>query len=381
MEMTRLEAIEKRLMEIKKEITVEGADIDTYNKEVDALLNERQQIKSALEQRKKTLQKIAIGGMGEGTGIQRDVSVRLYTTESPEYRSAYLKRLRNLELSELEERAFTSASSSAGPAIPKQTADEIIRKLKQRAPLLNEITLLQVNGNVSFAVEGTINDAQKHTENKAITADSDTLIEVALTGYEITKLVQISETVATMSIDAFETWLVDMLVEKVAQKIGAYIINGTGSSEPQGIEKANTWDATNSVTVANSANLTAANVQTLIGLLPGGYDANAKFLMSKKTLFTQFMPLQDSSKNKLVTNENNTYYVYGYPVMLDDNVALNEAYLGDFKKMVANLPQNVTVKSAFDIDTNSYKYLGVALFDCKVAVGEAFVKLIKAGAA
>ena len=33
----------------------------------------------------------------------------------------------------------------------------------------------------------------------------------------------------------------------------------------------------------------------LIALLPGGYDANACFLMSKKTLFTDFMPLQDKS--------------------------------------------------------------------------------------
>lgn len=377
---TRLEEIEKRLTQIKSEAVEDGADIEALDKETDSLIEERNRIKSDMTQRRNMLNKIANGEMGVGEMITEKEERKQFTTESPEYRSAYLKKLRNMELTDTEKRAFTSASTSAGAAIPKYTADEIIRKLKQRAPLLDEITLLQVGGNVSFAVEGTINDAKKHVENAAITADADTLVEVSLTGYEITKLVQISETVATMSIDAFETWLVDMLTEKIAQKIGAYIVTGTGSSEPQGVEKANTWGATNSVTVAKDGNLTAANVQTLIGLLPGGYDANAKFLMSKKTLFTQFMPLQDSSKNRLVTNEGNNYFVYGYPVMLDDNVTLGEAYLGDFKKMVGNLAQNVTVKSGFDIDTNSYKYLGVALFDCKVAVGEAFVKLVKATA-
>ena len=377
---SRLEEIETRLAQIKNEAATDGADIEALDKETDSLIEERNKLKLDMAQRRSMLNKIANGEMGVGEVITEKEERTQFTTESPEYRSAYLKKLRNMELNELEKRAFTSASSSAGAAIPKQTADEIIRKLKQRAPLLDEITLLQVGGNVSFAVEGTINDAKKHTENAAITADTDTLVEVALTGYEITKLVQISETVATMSIDAFEVWLVDMLTEKIAQKIGAYIVTGTGSSEPQGVEKANTWGETNSVTVAKDGSLTAANVQTLIGLLPGGYDANAKFLMSKKTLFTQFMPLQDSSKNRLVTNEGNTYFVYGYPVMLDDNVTLGEAYLGDFKKMVGNLAQNVTVKSGFDIDTNSYKYLGVALFDCKVAVGEAFVKLVKATA-
>ena len=126
--------------------------------------------------------------------------------------------------------------------------------------------------------------------------------------------------------------------------------------------------------------MSAANVQALIGLLDGVYDANAKFLMSKRTLFTDFMPLQDNSKNKIVTVEGHNYYVYGYPVMLDDNVTVHEAYLGDFKKIVGNLSQNITVKSDFDITTNSYRYLGVAMFDSKIADSEAFVKLVKATA-
>lgn len=266
---TRLEEIEKRLTQIKSEAVEDGADIEALDKETDSLIEERNRIKSDMTQRRNMLNKIANGEMGVGEMITEKEERKQFTTESPEYRSAYLKKLRNMELTDTEKRAFTSASTSAGAAIPKYTADEIIRKLKQRAPLLDEITLLQVGGNVSFAVEGTINDAKKHVENAAITADADTLVEVSLTGYEITKLVQISETVATMSIDAFETWLVDMLTEKIAQKIGAYIVTGTGSSEPQGVEKANTWGATNSVTVAKDGNLTAANVQTFNRLAAG----------------------------------------------------------------------------------------------------------------
>ena len=38
------------------------------------------------------------------------------------------------------------------------------------------------------------------------------------------------------------------------------------------------------------------------------------------------------------------------------------------------------VKSAYDIDTNSYKYSGIAIFDCAPAIGEAIVKLVKATA-
>lgn len=294
------------------------------------------------------------------------------------YRVAFFKRLQGKELSPEELTAYSSGASSAGAVIPTQTAEEIITKLKERAPLLQEITLLQVQGNVTFAVEGTNNAAAIHTENASITPAADTLTKVSLSGWEVTKLVQVSDTVKTMSINAFEGWLVDMLVESIADKISDLIINGTGSSQAKGIEKANTWGDTNSVSVAKAGSLTAANVQTLIGLLGGGYDANAKFIMSKKTLYTDFMPLQDNSKNDIVTREGRSYYVYGYPVLIDSRVTEHEAYLGDLKKYVANLAESVNVKADFDIDTNSNKYLGVAIFDGAPALGEAFVKLVKA---
>lgn len=293
------------------------------------------------------------------------------------YRVAFFKRLQGKELSPEELTAYSSGASSAGAVIPTQTAEEIITKLKERAPLLQEITLLQVQGNVTFAVEGTNNAAAIHTENASITPAADTLVKVSLSGWEVTKLIQVSDTVKTMSINAFEGWLVDMLVESIADKISDMIINGTGTSQAKGIEKANTWGDTNSVSVDKAESLTAANVQTLIGLLGGGYDANAKFIMSKKTLYTDFMPLQDNSKNDIVTREGRSYYIYGYPVLIDSRVTEHEAYLGDLKKYVANLAESVNVKADFDIDTNSNKYLGVAIFDGAPALGEAFVKLVK----
>ena len=81
-----------------------------------------------------------------------------------------------------------------------------------------------------------------------------------------------------------------------------------------------------------------------------------------------------------MTVQGNNYFVYGYPVLLSDYVKDHEAFLGDFKKVCANLAENIGVKNAYDIDTNSYKYSGIAIFDCVPAIGEAFVKLAKASA-
>lgn len=384
----RIKEIEARLAAIKKEIEERGdamkaEEIDALEKETKELTEERAGLIAAAEKRNGILDNIAKGG---GVSVRSFGKKEEDNTDpddpfgTPEYRSAWLKNLRRLPLTDAEKRAYANASGTGAEVVPTQTANEIISKVKKLAPMLNEVTLLHVKGAVKFVVEGTNNDAAIHTENAAITPADDTLTTVTLSGYEIVKLVQISDTVMTMSIAAFESWIVDMLAEAIARKVEDFFINGTGTSQPKGIDKANTWDETNSVTVGASASLTAANVQTLIGLLNAGYDRNAKFVMSKRTLFTDFMPLQDTSKNHIVTVQGNSYFVYGYPVLLSDYVKEHEAFLGDFKKVCANLAESINVKNAYDIDTNSYKYSGIAIFDCQPAIGEAFVKLVKAGA-
>ena len=381
----RIKEIEARLAAIKKEIEERGdamkaEEIDALEKETKELTEERAGLIAAAEKRNGILDNIAKGaGIVSRTFEQKqDNADPDDPFGTPEYRSAWLKNLRRLPLTDAEKRAYANASGTGAEVVPTQTANEIISKVKKLAPMLNEVTLLHVKGAVKFAVEGTNNDAAIHKENEAITAAADTLTTVTLTGYEIIKLVQISDTVMTMSIAAFESWIVDMLAEAIARKVEDFFINGTGSSQPKGIDKANTWGAENRVTVTKDGSLTAANVQTLIGLLNAGYDRNAKFAMSKKTLFTDFMPLQDNSKNHIVTVQGNNYFVYGYPVLLSDYVKEHEAFLGDFKKVCANLAENINVKNAYDIDTNSYKYSGIAIFDCTPAIGEAFVKLAKA---
>lgn len=384
----RIKEIEARLAAIKKEIEERGdamkaEEIDALEKETKELTEERAGLIAAAEKRNGILDNIAKGG---GVSVRSFGKKEEDNTDpddpfgTPEYRSAWLKNLRRLPLTDAEKRAYANAIGTGAEVVPTQTANEIISKVKKLAPMLNEVTLLHVKGAVKFVVEGTNNDAEIHTENAAITPAADTLTTVTLSGYEIVKLVQISDTVMTMSIAAFESWIVDMLAEAIARKVEDFFINGTGTSQPKGIDKANAWGATNSVTVGASASLTAANVQTLIGLLNAGYDRNAKFVMSKRTLFTDFMPLQDTSKNHIVTVQGNSYFVYGYPVLLSDYVKEHEAFLGDFKKVCANLAESINVKNAYDIDTNSYKYSGIAIFDCQPAIGEAFVKLVKEGA-
>lgn len=387
----RLSQIEARLSQIRTEMDQEGADLEALSNEVDNLIAERGQLKQGAETRAALLRKIGTGTVGNplpGMQLPGDPEQRseTYTIDSPEYRTAWIKSLRNNAyvgtvdpLTDAEQRAFTTVAGSAGAAIPAQTANTILEKVTQYAPLLSKINLLRVPGMVTFAVEDTVNAAAYHTENDTISASTDKLKSITLSAYEITKLIPISKSVKLMSIPAFETWLVDSLARSIADKISETILLGTGSTQGTGIDKAATWDqSTNSVQIGSAASLTTADVLKLISLLPGGYDARAEFIMSKQTLFNDFMPLQDKSKNDIVVMSGGRYYIYGYPVELDQRVKAHEAYLGDLYTVIGNMPEDVTVTSAFDIDTNSYKFLGCAMFDCKPSMSDAFVKLEKA---
>lgn len=402
--MRALVKIEAELTEKRNLLASDAAieDIDALNAEVDALLQERAAALGAIEKRERLLGSIAIGDIG--TEVRTRTTVGVGTTAEEEtnpdevvsskaYRSAFYKAMTGRKMTAAEECAFntvvelrsamSSADSSAGPAIPTQLNGDIIQKVRQIAPMLDEITLLRINGNVTIAVEGTIADAALHTENAAITADGDNLVKVTLGSYEITKLITISKTVRTMAQGNFEAWLVEMIAKRIARKIESYIINGTGANEPKGVAKAATWtDGTNQITVAKAATLTADNVNALIAMLNGEYDYNAKILMSKKTLFLDFMPLQDKSKNDVVRVEGKNYYVQGYPVVLSDSVALHDAYLGSFTEIYGNLSQDITVEnnSSSGFRQNAIDFLGSAMFDCTPAVSEAFVKLTKATA-
>ena len=200
----------------------------------------------------------------------------MFEINSHEYRSLWLKNLQG-RLTEEERAGFTQTSTYATNAIPTEVADKFFEKMKKLAPMLSEITLLRVAGNIQFVVEGTRNTATQHTENAQISVSEDTTVKVTLGAFEFFKILAISESARQMSIDAFENWLIEMLAGDIARAIDDYIINDATN----GIVAITPW-STGTNQILNTAGPTYGNICDLIGLLPAAYDAEAKFLVHKK---------------------------------------------------------------------------------------------------
>lgn len=386
-----MKEIIKRMVEIRnRKVELRGvlesddkADLDAIEKE----LRELDEEYDGLEKRKAFIE-----GIGAGTipanEIPNPFAARSADTfdQEKEYRSAWLKTLMGKPLTETEQRAYSTASDSALPAIPTATANEIIKKMYEVAPILQRCKIFHVPGNFKFAVEGTNTDAALHTENGAITAASDSLGSVSLTGYEIVKLVKASRATANMTIPAFESYIVEIIAEAIARKIENYIFTGTGSNQPGGVAQGGKGtsgayaDKTDQITVAAATNVAESDIISLYGLLASGYERNAVWTMSKVTFFAYFYPLMNKSKNNLIEFANGKYYIMGCEVYFTGSLTKGVAYLGDFSYIVGNYSQDITVvKSEHSgLATNSIDYLGSCVFDSKPVAGlGAFVKFVK----
>lgn len=356
--MNRKEQIEARLAEIRAQVDNTDADIDALTEETRKLKAELQEIEQAAEKRNKLRSEVS-AGLGV---VTRDFKPsggqeKPFGVDTEEYRTAWLKNLQGKELSAVEQRAFTAANG----AISKLVVNDIMTVVRDHAPLMERITMVYSASKITYYVEGTISPAKDHTENATITPDSDTLTPVELTPAEITKMVQVSDSARQMSIPVFNSWLTNMLGEAIARFINGKIITAISGA------------AASAGTTINTA-----GVQALLAAVKG---EDVAVLCNRKTLYTLLLPLQDNSKNNIVTFTG-TYgsaRMYGYDILVDDNVADGTVLAGDMNKVIGAMGEDITVREGYDINTNSYKYLGVAMFDVKIGVTSAFASLTKGG--
>lgn len=389
-----IEQLNARREELKRKLEEHrGGNISA--EELEKLSAERKDIEKELALRTKHRDELSAAAeknkeQGEGRSIMNDKLLHFKdgmerddVPATAEYRSAFFKRLQRKPLDDVEKRAMTSAATSAGAAIPTQTMDMIIGQLAESDSLLGLITITNIPGLTSFPVENVVNDAAWVAEGSDSTSSNDTLKAVTLAAYTLIKTIKITAQVARMSIDAFETWLVNALVRKLRAACDKAVISGNGSNQPTGLD-AQTWNAANSITVANGSTVTYDNLVDLEALVGEGFINNAVWVCNRKMKAT-LLKLKDDQKRPLFERAIEDGFVgtlIGYPVRLDANVKDGEMYFGDWKSgYVMNFAQPIEVESSTEAGfmSGSVVYRAMALADGKpTGVAGALVKLVQA---
>ncbi len=374
-----LEQVNQRLAELDEEVRgmTKVEDVEAATESKKALL-ERQAELFNLEQRKQTALDLAAGKIvGQKIEERKDVKQmeNIIDHTSPEYRDAWLKNLQGKELNEIEKRALTATA-----AMPESTTNKIIDRMVDMVPLLNEIELFRIPGNLNIAVETAAPAGTQEAAGGSVTVATATLRQVALGGYNINAFIQVGADLAAMAVPAFEDWLVRKLSEGVAYKIEDMIVNGDGNSAPKGIESYVGWDVSDGTAIdwTGDTNTTLAlvDIDKAISLIPAAYDSNSKFLMSKKTFFQNVSGLTDTNNWPIITKDGNKFYLRGYEVIFSDKVTLHDIFFGDFKRgMVGNLSSEIKVEKQRNLQYNAWDILGWGVFDCEPAAAGCIVKI------
>jgi HK97 family phage major capsid protein len=378
-----LQQVEERLAALDVEVreATEAEAVEKAAEEKKGLLTRKAELVD-LEQRKKTALEL-----NEGKAPEKIIEARkeekkmevekMLDHSSEEYRSAWLKNLQGKELNEVEKRALTGGTS----ALPEATANKVVEILVDTVPLLNEIELFRMPGSINIAVEVTAPGATVEDAGGAVTESTAVLRQVTLAGYNMNAFIRLGADLAQQAVSAFEDWLTRKLADAIGNKIEDLIVNGDGSGEPKGIEKyVDTWDVSDGTGVAWTGSAGSAldvdDLDAAIGLLPAKYDRDSKFVMSKKTFYTNVANLTDVNNLPVVEREGRNFYVRGYPVVFSNYVTAGTIFFGDFKRgMVGNLSSNIQVEKQRNLAYNAWDFLGWAVFDCAPAAAGCIVKV------
>lgn len=390
-----IEEMEARAQAINADIDSNpNADIEAYNIELRGIKEAKENVELRSATQAAGLNLVTgrnIKGEERKTFEGDDVAA------TPEYRSAFYKTLMGQKLNDNEKAAFTavvekraseySGSTDVAAAIPTQTLNEVLKKARTMGGLLAEARAFHMPTNIAIPVGTPSSNAAWHTEGAAADSEKLTLTSVSFGGYEIIKIFSISAKVKTMTISAFESYLVDELTACVMGTINTALISGTGTSQGTGLENGITWtDNTNAIKVAKTGSFTYANVVAAVALLKRGYSQGAKWAMNNKTLYNVFYGMEDGNKRPIfIADPKNESVgkILGFDIVIDDNIDDNVAYLGNYSKYLGyNLPMGISLESSRESSFRSglIDYRAMAIADCKPLIAEAFIKLYQATA-
>ena len=396
-------ALEARAQAINQEIDTNAeADIEALNIELRGIKEARENIELRSGNQGGAGMSLVTGRElgNQAQGQQQPQEEDVIST--PEYRSGFFKTLLGQKLTEREQAAFRagverrsdafSAATDVAAAIPTTTLNEIIRKARTIGGLLGEARAFNMPTKIAIPIGTPATKAQWHVEGAAVDTEKVNVnTSVTFDGYEILKIFSISAKAKRMTISAFESYLTDELSACVMETIADALINGTGSGQGTGLETGVTWTKTgatkNHVEVAANASIAYADVVEAVALLKRGYSQGAKWAMNNATLYRVFYGMTDTNKRPIFIADpkgESIGKILGFDIVIDDNIADDTAYLGDYKKYLGyNLPEGIAIEVSRD---SSFKkglvdYRAMCIADTKPLLGEAFVKLSKASAA
>ena len=213
-----MEGIESRSVEIKEEMTAEGADLETLGAEVTAL----EERKAALVEEMRQAQANVVNGAGKEIDKmeeKRHMPTMTEVRSSEQYVNAYAEFIKTGDDKELRsvltEMGVTAQGSSAGAPVPTVVEDRI-RTAWEKDAILSRVKRTNVKGILKVGFELSATGAVVHAEGaNAPTEETLDLGIVSLVPQTLKKWITISDEAFDMKGQAFLDYIMDEIEYRI----------------------------------------------------------------------------------------------------------------------------------------------------------------------
>ena len=368
--MRTLEEINAELRELSdkvenaEEMSVE--ELDEAEKKLSELEEERKTIVEKAEKRSETLEKIRNGL--EGTEVEsaeeRKEGIKM---NKPEYRTAFLKNLLGRELSTEERAAYVAKTTDDGAPVPTVMLDEIWDLVSQEHSILGDITIYRTGTAIEITKHTAVTQgkAKSVAENAANDDEKNTFVQVTLSGKDFSKTVKLTYAMSKMSIDSFEQYLINEISTSLGEALAEDVIAQIKSDM-----------AIANVKTSTATNVTYKDVTETLALLKR---AKNKFVyVNEATLYGQLCGMVDTTGRPIYqpsANADAQGSLLGGKVRIEEALADGEILIGDSKKVVMNVVQDIMVEDDKDIENHKYIYSGYARAEAALMYDKAFALL------
>lgn len=335
-----------------------------------------------------------MAGTGGVIDQTEDKNPEELSVNSSTYREAFFNHLMGNEVTNEQERAFTTVNSktqntmtgtSTAVVVPTTTSSKIWRKVGELYPFYQDCFKMSVKGNFELIQEKASSDAKWYDEETATEDGKEDLDKYQLAGCELSRAIDVSWKLKKMSMDDFENYIVEKMAKKMGAALGYASVQGKGKPtasehkpEPLGVATALQAEGNTARVVEYTTAPTYANLTSLFSKVKSAY---------KKTVYATNDFIWNVLAN--ITDKNDRPYfipdataggvgrLFGAVVKEDDSVPAGMLLLGDASAYTMNFNEDITLDTEENKKKRTTSYLGYAIADGAPEDLDAFALLKK----
>lgn len=283
----------------------------------------------------------------------------------------------------VEERENTNmVKTENGAVIPSTIANKIIQKVADICPIYHDADRYNVKGTLQIPYyDETTKDIKMEYCDEFTDGESSVgkFASITLTGYLARAITDVSKSLINNSKFNIVDFVVTRMALSIAKFLEKELLHGT-DGKVDGLK-----GVTQKVTAASATEVTADKIIDLQEEVPDEYQADAYFIMNKKTR-KAIRKLKDGQGNYLLNKDANSrwgYTLFGKDVYtsanMDEMAAGKTAiYYGDYKGLAVKVSEDINIDVLRETKARQHavEVLGFMEFDAKVQNAEMIAALV-----